>query len=157
MTYIFKIKPNVYWHDKDPMNGRRATMTDFAETYMAFLQKSPNAARFEAVIDDVAATDDETLRTSLARPHAPFLTTHASSPEGVHFIPVDTIIGGQVKTDPVGTGQYVFREWDPGVAIRWDCNDNYRDTPAPYAAGVEASLTNDPQLILADLAAGDLD
>jgi peptide/nickel transport system substrate-binding protein len=157
VTYIFKLKSGVFWHDKEPMNGRAATMADFADTYQAFLQASPNAGTFEAVVDKLEATDDETLVVTLNNPYAPFLTTHASSPEGVHFIPVETIINDQVQTDPVGTGQYVFDEWETGVAMRWHRNDNYADNPIPYAAGVEASLNNDAQRILEGLAAGDLD
>lgn len=157
VTYIFTIKPNVFWHDKDPMNGRQATMIDFADTYEAFIQLSPNAGTFESVVDKVEATDESTLKVTLKQAYSPFLTTHASSPEGVHFIPVDTIVNDQVQTDPVGTGQYVFREWETGVAMRWDRNDNYHDNPVPYMTSVEASLNNDPQRILAALEVGDLD
>jgi len=157
LTYIFKIKPNVFWHDKEPMNGRQATMLDFADTYEAFIQLSPNAGTYESVVDSVEATDESTLKVTLKQPYSPFLTTHASSPEGVFFIPVETIVNDQVQTDPVGTGQYVFDEWEVGVAMRWHRNDNYHDNPRPYLEGVEASLNNDPQRILQALEVGDLD
>ena len=139
------------------MNGRQATMEDFVDTYTAFLQESPNSGTFEAVVERIEAPDVDTLTVTLKQPYAPFLTTHASSPEGVHFIPVETIVNGQVQSDPVGTGQYVFDEWETGVAIRWHRNDKYHDNPIPYIEKVEASLNNDAQRILAGLQAGDLD
>ena len=157
VTYVFKMKDNVTFHDKPPMDGRKATAQDFVDTYEAFIQLSQNAAAYESVIDSVEATDESTIKITLVDVYAPFLTTHASSPEGVWFIPVDTIVNDQVQSDPVGTGPFVFKEWETGVAIRWDRHPNYHDAPLPYFDGVEGSLVRDPQRILAGLQAGELD
>jgi peptide/nickel transport system substrate-binding protein len=157
VTYIFTLKPNVRFHDKPPMNGRLATAKDFAATWEVFRQKSQNAAAFNTVIDKIEAVDDKTLKATLKEPYAPFLTTHASTPEGVWFIPVETIESGQVQKDPVGTGPWIFRQWETGVAMRWDRHPQYHDSPLPYFARVEASMNNDPQRIIAGLQAGSLD
>jgi peptide/nickel transport system substrate-binding protein len=158
VTYIFKMRPNVHFHDKAPMNGRQATAQDFQETYEAFLSlPSQNAPVYEAVVDRVEATDDMTLRITLREPFAPFLTIHASTPEGVWFIPVDIIDSGQVQTDPVGTGPWMFDSWNSGVSMTWNRNPNYFIPELPYFDRVEGSLVNDPQRIIAGLRAGELD
>lgn len=156
-NYIFKFKPNVVFHDKPPMNGRAATAQDFLKTWEAFKTASQNAPTFTNVIDKVEAPDAQTVKITLKEVFAPFLTTHASSAEGVWFIPVETIDNGQVQRDPVGTGPWIFRQWDKGVAIRWDRNPKWHDGPAPYFAKTEQSLNNDPQRILAALQTGELD
>ena len=92
ITYVFTLKPNVKFHDKPPMNGRAATAQDFVKTWEAFKAKSQNAAKFNNVIDRVEAPDDKTIKFTLKEAFAPFLVTHASSPEGIWFIPVETIL-----------------------------------------------------------------
>jgi peptide/nickel transport system substrate-binding protein len=156
-TYVFTLKPNIKWHDKAPLNGRTATATDFVKTYEAFLATSQNAAGWKAVVDKVEAPDEKTVRISLKTPFAPFLTTHASSAEAVWFIPAETIDSGLAKRDPIGTGPYVFRQYEPGVAMRWDRHPNYHDSPIPYYERVESSMLRDPQRIIAGLQAGDFD
>jgi hypothetical protein len=116
-----------------------------------------SAPTFTNVIDKVEAPDAQTVKITLKEVSAPFLTTHASSAEGPWFILVETIDSGQVQRDPVGTGAWLFRQWDKGVAIRWDRNLKWFDAPASYFAKTEQSLNNDPQRILAALQVGELD
>jgi len=156
-TYIFTMKPNVTFHDKPPVNGRAAKASDFAKSWEVFKAKSQNAAVFNAVIDKLETPDEKTIKITLKAPYAPFLTSHASTPEGIWFIPVESIDGGQANTDPVGTGPWIFRQWEKGVAIRWDRNPKWHDGPLPYFSKLEVSLNNDPQRIVAALQTGDLD
>jgi peptide/nickel transport system substrate-binding protein len=157
LTYTFHVRDSLKWHDLEPMNGRAATAEDFALTYEAFSTLSQNAAAFDAVIDKVEATDTQNLTVTLKEVFAPFLTTHASSPEGVWFIPVEIINSGQVQTQPVGTGPWIFKQWETGVAMRWDRNPDYWDNPRPYFEHIEGSMQRDPQRILAALQAGEFD
>ncbi|MGH2585365.1 MAG: ABC transporter substrate-binding protein, partial [Dehalococcoidia bacterium] len=157
VTYIFKLKPNVAFHDKPPISGRKATAQDWVQNWEAFRTKSQNAASFTGVLAKVEAPDAETVTFTLKEPFAPFLVTHMSTTEGIWLIAPETIESGQVQTDPVGTGPWIFRQWEKGVAIRWDRNPKWHDGPAPYFAKTEQSLNNDPQRILAALQTGDLD
>jgi peptide/nickel transport system substrate-binding protein len=157
LTYIFKLKPNVVFHDKPPVNGRKATAQDWAKNWDAFQAKSQNAAGFKGVIDKVEAVDAETVKFTLKAPFAPFLVTHMSTTEGLWLIPPETIDNGQVQTDPVGTGPWVFRQWEKGVALRWDRNPKWHDGPMPYFAKTEQSVNNDAQRIISALQAGELD
>ncbi len=157
VTYVFSLKPNVKFHDKAPMNGRAATAQDWVKTWEAFKAKSQSAASYTDVIDKFEAPDDKTVKVTLKEPFAAFLITQMSSAEGLWFIPAETIDNGQVQRDPVGTGPWVFRQWERSVAMRWDRNPTFYDGPAPYFSKVEASLSNDPQRIIAGLQAGEFD
>ena len=157
VTYVFKFRDNLTWHDKPPMNGRKATARDFANTWNEFKTKSTNFPAFDAVVDKLEAADESTLTIKLKFPFAPFLTTHASSAEGIWFIPVETIQNDQVKTDPVGTGPYIFRQFEKGVAIRWDRNPKFYETPIPYYEKLDMSMQADPARLIAATRAGQLD
>ncbi len=156
-NYTFTLKPNVKWHNKAPLNGKAVTATDFVDTWNAFVKTSQNAAKFSAVIDTITAPDEKTIKIKLKNPFAPFLTSMAASAEGIWFIPASTIDSGQAKQDPVGTGPFVFKEWNTGVSMKWDRNPDYMDAPFPYVAKVEAGLSNDAQRIVAALQTGELD
>jgi ABC-type transport system substrate-binding protein len=157
LTYIFTMKPNVKWQNVAPMNGRAATASDFLATYEAFKGVSQNGAAWTQVVDKMEAPDEKTIKITLKSAFAPFLTTHASSAEGVWFIPVETITNDQVKTRPVGTGPYIFDNFESGVAINWHKNPDYYDAPLPNFDKIEAGLINDPQRLIAALQAGDYD
>ncbi|MGK2965039.1 MAG: ABC transporter substrate-binding protein [Tepidiformaceae bacterium] len=157
LTYVFTLKPNITFHDKPPMNGRIATAGDYAETYKAFLSLSKNASRYSGVIASLEASDDRTITVKLKAPFAPFMTTHAAADAGPWFIPVETINSNLVKSDAVGTGPWVFRQWNTGVGMRWDRHAKFHDGPTPYFERVEAAMVKDPQRILSALQAGELD
>src|SRR5262249_40595453 len=144
-------------HDKPPMNGRQATAQDFIRTWDAFRTSSQSRALYTDVIDKMEAPDDTTIRVSMKSPFAPFQSELMASAEGLWFVPVETIDNNQVQSDPVGTGPFVFRQWDRSVAMRWDRNPTYYDSPLPYVARVEGSLNNDPQRVVAALQASDFD
>jgi peptide/nickel transport system substrate-binding protein len=157
VTYVFTLKPNITFHDKPPLHGRPATARDFVLAWEAFKSRSTLASLFSDVVNRVEAPDAGTVTFTLKEPYAPFLTRHAAAQAGIWLIPVETIGNGQAAEDPVGTGPWVFRQWDHGVAIRWERNPAYFDNPLPYFAGVEGSIAGDPQRLLVALQVGDLD
>ncbi|HET7738326.1 MAG TPA: ABC transporter substrate-binding protein, partial [Tepidiformaceae bacterium] len=145
LTYIFKLKPNITFHDKAPMNGRAATAQDFAATWDFFKAQAINRARFDAVIDKLEATDATTIKITLKAPNAPFITNGAASDQGIWFIPIETINNDQYKSDPVGSGPFLFRAWESGVRMAWDRHPKWYDGPKPYFDGIEAAPMNDIQ------------
>ncbi len=156
-TYVFTLKPNIQFHQKAPVNGRKVTAQDLALGYGAFLEKSQNASGWKAIVDKFEATDEKTIKITLKSPFAPFLTTHASSTEAFWFIPVESIDGGQAKTSPVGTGPYVFDSYDTGVAMRWKRFAEFHDKDYAHYDAVEGAMLKDPQRIITALQAGSFD
>jgi peptide/nickel transport system substrate-binding protein len=151
LTHVFTLKPNIRWHDKAPMNGRVATATDFLKSYEAFVQTPPLAlapgASFGApvwkswtdVVDRVAAPDEKTVRITLKAPNAAFYL-RLSSDRDFWFVPVESIDGGQARTDPVGTGPFVFERFDLASGGSWRRNPAYHDAPLPNFDRVEGTL-----------------
>ena len=156
-TYIFRLRENAHFHNKPPLDGRPVTADDIAQAYQAFISMSQNAAAYEEVIESVEPTDDRTVQVTLREPFAPFLTVHASTPEGFWIIPVESIDGGQAQEDPVGTGPWIFDSWDSGVSMSWNRNPDYFIPELPYFDRVEGSLIAEPQRLIAGLRAGDFD
>jgi peptide/nickel transport system substrate-binding protein len=157
-TYIFTLKDNVTFHNKAPMNGRKLTATDVINTYTSFKATSQNAAGWDLVINTFEATDESTIKITLKNPFAPFLTTHASSAEALWIIPAEAIDSGVVKTDPVGTGAWVFDSYETGVSMNWNRHDQYHDiADFPNYDRIEASLLKDPQRLIQALQSGDFD
>ncbi len=164
VTYVFTLKQNIRWHDKPPMNGRVATATDFLKSYDALVREkagplnaAPVSNAWTTVVDKITAPDDRTVKIAMKAPFAPFLATRAASDRDMWLVPVETIDSGQVRTDPVGTGPYVFEKFEPGVAITWHKHPAYHDAPLPNFERVEVGLNNDPQQIVAALQGGGYD
>jgi peptide/nickel transport system substrate-binding protein len=157
-TYVMTLKDNVTWHNKAPMNGRKMTAQDLLATWESFKTLSQNANGWTLIINNFEATDEKTIKITLKSPFAPFLTTHASSPEAFWLIPVETIENDQVKTDPVGSSAWVFDNYETGVAIRWTRHETFHDiADFPHFDGVEGSLLRDPQRLIQAAESGDFD
>ncbi|MGD9933707.1 MAG: ABC transporter substrate-binding protein [Dehalococcoidia bacterium] len=157
-SYVFTLKPNLKWQNIAPMNGRAMTASDILKTYEAFLAKSQNAAGWKAVVEKFEVPDEKTVKITLNKPFAPFLVSHASSTEALWLIPVEIIDNDQVKTKPVGSGPWIFDDYETGVAMRWLKNPDFVDgADFPHYDGVEASLQKDPQRLIAALQSGDFD
>jgi peptide/nickel transport system substrate-binding protein len=74
------------------------------------------------------------------------------------LIPAETISNDQVKSDPVGTGPWVFDSYETGVAMRWNKHAKFYDIDShPHYDAVEASLLRDPQRLIQALQAGEFD
>ncbi|MGE0572487.1 MAG: ABC transporter substrate-binding protein [Dehalococcoidia bacterium] len=158
LTYVFTLKPNVKWQNVAPMNGRAMTAQDLVKTYEAFLAKSQQANAWKSVVSKLEATDEKTLKFSLTSPFAPFLVANISNPEALWLIPVETIDNDQVKTQPVGSGPWIFDDYETGVAMRWVKNPDFVDIAEfPHFDKVEASLLKDPQRLIQAMQAGDFD
>lgn len=158
LTYTFKLKPNIAFHNKPPMNGRLATAQDFLATYDYFSHQAVNRARFNDVVDRIEAPDAGTIKFTLKSPNATFIANFAASDQGCWFIPVETINNDQIHTDPVGTGPWVFKSFTPGVSMVWERHPKYYDSPQPYFSKLETSLgVKDATRVMTALQAGDFD
>ncbi|MBE0610665.1 MAG: hypothetical protein IH609_14900, partial [Dehalococcoidia bacterium] len=87
-TITFTMRPNVYWHDKAPVNGRQAVADDVVQFILR--NKSgktldgvddPNFYRKSAYqnVEKVEAVDTKTVKVTFAKPDPFFLTTLAGS------------------------------------------------------------------------------
>ena len=161
LTYIFDIREDIHWHDVEPTNGRQMSIDDILLTHDRFREVSANAAGWDAVVDQFNGGEDRTIEFKLHQPHAPFLTL-ASSSQHLFLIPQEIVDAGTVAEHPVGSGPWIFEEFEPNVALRWRRNPNWHiqspnGTALPLVENLTASMNNNPDIIIANMAAGQLD
>ncbi len=121
-TLVLKLRQNLAWHDKPPVNGRAAR----AEDMKFYLERNkagkaggvddPNFQRKPAFanIDTVSVTDPSTLTVKFSKPTPLFLTTLAAplfkvqAPEAVAAFEKDY---ASLRAELIiGTGPYVLKE-----------------------------------------------
>jgi peptide/nickel transport system substrate-binding protein len=123
-TIVFTLRPNVYWHDKPPVNGRQAKAEDIAK----FIQRNvagklrdgtddPNFYRKAAFqnVDKVEVVDEKTVKVTLKTPNPFFLNTLAGAyakvqaPEAIDAFEKDY---ANLKAELViGTGGMVLKSF----------------------------------------------
>jgi peptide/nickel transport system substrate-binding protein len=180
VTYIFTVRDDAYWHDVDPLNGRAVEMDDIQQTHDRFKEISANAAGWDNVVEKFSIGEDRSITFALHRPHAPFLTLAGSS-QHMWIIPQEIVDDGTVAQRPVGSGPWIFEEFEPGVAINWRRNPNWHrsrdyvnnmvDSGAggyngvsgvdpqlfPLMDGVTATMNGDVNVLIPALGDGSLD
>ena len=159
VTFNFKLRDNLNFHDVAPVNGRPVTADDVAIAFERFATESPNRGNWLGAVDGpVTVTGDKTFTITLRRPFAPALQVlFGNTDGGPWIIPQEVVDQELLNTQPIGSGPWIFEEWDPDVVIRWRKNPDYYDAPLPYMDGIEASLIGDPETILANLKEGNFD
>lgn len=109
------------------------------------------AAPFSAV-DSIEAADDRTLVVTLTQPSQAFLNGMATMSSAV--IPEGTY--DDIAQGPVGTGPYVFIEWNPDVSVIMERYDDYWGNQ-PFFSDVTWRFITDETASLNALLAGDID
>lgn len=148
MQITFKLRPNVYWHNKPPVNGRQVKVEDlkfFIERNKAGKlldgKDDPNFYRKTeyATVDKVEVIDAQTLRVTFTKPNPFFLTTLAGSyakvqaPEAVQqFESRYNVYSADLI---IGTGPYILTEFNPEGSLKLVKNDKFYDEI--YIEGVQ--------------------
>lgn len=123
-TYVFKLKPNVKWHD-----GKPFTAADVVFSCDVFLRKTH--ARFRASLEQfesVKALDPLTVEFKLKQPFGPFMGLFENGT--MPMVPKHVYEGTDFQTNPanatpIGTGPLKFKEWVKGSYIHLIGNPQY--------------------------------
>ena len=133
-TIVFKIRQNIFWHDKEPMNGRQLTAKDVEWNFHRYLGlgsgfTEPSAAATYRTLpwESVTATDDFTVVFKLSQPSISaentLLTDHTSyiNPPEV----VEQHGDLQDWRNLVGTGPWMLVDWVDDSSLTWIRNPDY--------------------------------
>ncbi|MCX7783108.1 MAG: ABC transporter substrate-binding protein [Meiothermus sp.] len=157
LTYTFRLRPGVKWHDGQPFTAEDVKFTfDLARDRNS---GSRLASDFEP-IDRVEVVDPLTVRFVLKRPFAPFLILLGHN---AGIIPRHLLQGRNLndavdfnRTRPIGTGPFRVTRVQAGASITLEANPDYYGTK-PRLAGIVFRIVPDINAQTAQLRAGELD
>ncbi len=147
LTFTFKIKPGVKFHDTDPANGRAFTSADVK--YSLERQATDEAGKFQHAyffknkLESITTPDDNTITIKTKEPYAPFLS-YIASPSTVMIDRATVEKYGDLTEHAIGTGPFMFKEWQKDVKIDLVKNPNYRDSELPYLDAISYFIAIDP-------------
>ncbi len=156
LSYTFKLRPNVKWHDGQPF-----TSADVRFTVMEVLKKlHPRGRSSFAKVVSVETPDALTAIIKLSQPAPPMMTALASGYESP-MVPKHLFEGTDIAVNPyinkpVGTGPFVFKEWQKGSHIVLERNPNYWRAGKPALQRIVFRIINDASARAAGLEAGEL-
>ena len=124
LTYTFKIREGIKWHDGTPFTSEDVVFS--YNTIMNPKVDSPQLRAYYQEIRDVKAIDDLTVEFTYAKPY--FLALEFCG--GMPIVPKHIFDKGDFNTnpagrDPIGTGPYKFVRWTTGRDIVVDKNHDY--------------------------------
>jgi peptide/nickel transport system substrate-binding protein len=130
LVYRFELRKGVRWHD-----GKPFTSADAAHSIALLREFHPRGRATFSAVEAIETPDDHTLVLRLGHP-APFLIGALSGGESP-IVPKHLYLDGAadanpVNNAPVGTGPFVFKEWQRGSHLTFERNPDYWDQPKPY-------------------------
>jgi peptide/nickel transport system substrate-binding protein len=155
LTYTFKLRPNVKWHDGQPF-----TSADVSYTILEVLKKvHPRGRTAFAKVTAVETPDPLTAVIKLSQPAPPMLTALASSYESP-MVPKHLFVGTDPSANPyiskpVGTGPFVFKEWKKGDYILLEKNTNYWQAGKPTLQRIVFRIISDASARAASFETGE--
>jgi len=153
--YTFTLKEGVMFH---PPVDREMVAEDVVYSFERMNQESAMGGSLSAV-ESVEATGDYEVTFTLTGAFAPLINFLARVPWVV--IPEESVEnqGGELGDvqEPVGTGPFVFDEYESGNFLRLTAFDDYRVEDVPYLDAVRVQPIPDPDSRVAAVQAGDVD
>lgn len=163
LNFIYTIKPNVYWHDKPPLDGRQFTAEDAVFGLERFGFDNPEFVfkdRF-SLIDKFEAPDQFTMTVQAGEVFSPILTAIAE--DNMLIVSRDAVeaFGDEaLSTDfeaQIGTGAMVGVSREADVELRLDRNPNYYKEGQPYFDGYKGISLGDDAIRIASFVNGQTD
>jgi peptide/nickel transport system substrate-binding protein len=156
LQWTFHIRPNVTWHDGQPFTADDAKFTFDAiqdpKTKTPYRSRFSNIARFDA-------PDKSTFTVTLKVADCPFLITTMQTP----IVPKHLLSGSaDINADefnssrPVGTGPFMFKEWQRSDHLTLTANPNYWQGRPKIDQWIRRTVSDD-NVLQALLKTGEID
>jgi len=156
-THIFRLHPDVRFHDGDPCDAEAVKWSMERVAYGK--PKSPHAWKFDQ-LDRIEVLDPLTVKLSMKRPYAflPVALTGATGRAGtiVSRKAVETY-GRDFGRNPVGTGPFRFVSWRENDSIVLEKNPDYFEKGLPKLDRVTIRLMREASSAVAAMLSGQVD
>jgi ABC-type transport system substrate-binding protein len=135
LTYVFKLTPGIKFQNLDPVNGRELTAEDVK--FSVERQMTDEAGKFQHAyfyrnkVQSVEATDKYTVTFKMARKFAPFVAYAANAWSQITAPEIISKFGDLTQT-AMGTGPFIFKEWQKDVKMEFVRNPDYFKKGKPY-------------------------
>ncbi len=151
-VWTVTVRPNVLFHNGTPCDGA-AVAANF-EAQKAALLTGPALTN----IDTIAATGPREVTVTMKAPWVPFDYYLAGGIGGqVAFIAEPTWLASGSQTNPIGTGPFVFQEWQPNDHFTATRNPHYWRPGLPYLDSITFKPIPDSDQLLASLNSNSVD
>ena len=134
MSYIFRLRPDVYWQNLSPVDGRQLVTDDLVFSYDRMRTPGwPGATRFaDRGVGEIEALDDLTLRVSLAFRDADALLALADGHSKIVAPEVVEEYGNLRQAPVVGTGPWIYERQIRSGTTSYNRNPDYFEPGLPY-------------------------
>ena len=135
LTYSFKLREGIRWHDVSPVNGRDLVADDVAYSLERLGTPGwPNAGLMRN-IERIDVVDSHTLNISLAPgfPDADFMVSLADGHAKVVAPEVVELRGDLKEAEVIGTGPWRWMSTREGIGTLLERNESYFEASLPYA------------------------
>ncbi|PNU20731.1 peptide-binding protein [Geothermobacter hydrogeniphilus] len=153
LTITFHLRKGVKWHDGAPF-----TSADVMFTYRLYIDPDTPTAYAESYkqVKHAEAPDDYTFRVTYDKPYAPALGSWAMRILPKHLLDGVPITKSPLSRHPIGTGPFVFTEWQSGEKVVVEANPDYFEG-RPFLKRVVYRVIPDQTTQFLLLRNGDLD
>jgi peptide/nickel transport system substrate-binding protein len=163
LTITLKIRQNVKWHNKAPVNGRAMTMDDLVASWDRMSAKGSarsgivNKVSPAAPMLSFTPTDSRTIQIKLKEPLVYALALLGGSTNGgLLVIPKETDSTFDPKQDMIGTGPFYLNRYTQSVGFNFKRNDEYWDKEWAYVDEIEMPIVTEYAQALAQLKTGNI-
>jgi peptide/nickel transport system substrate-binding protein len=125
LTYTFKIRPGVKWHNVSPLNARDFVAADAKFAYERYKNEGVYKT-YWVNVSAIEAPDPGTLRVRLSKPVVDFIFPLAGRYQTI--FPHETVDDGSIGKAAIGTGPHILREAITGQRVRLEKNPDYWET-----------------------------
>lgn len=174
-VYTFHLRNDVYFHNHQLFKdgkGRKVVASDFVYSFNRIIDTkiaSPGAWIFNNIdykeenkYQPFEAVNDSTLKIYLTKAFPPFLGI--LSMQYCVVVPHEIVdyYKNDYRSNPIGTGPFIFKVWDENNKLVLLKNNNYfeKDTngkPLPYIDAVSISFIKDKEMEFLSFLKGDLE
>lgn len=152
-----KLRPDIHFHDKPPLNGRLMVSQDIGYSYDRYMAVG-QATNMFSMVDSYQTPDDKTFIFKLKQPSASFMSNLAS--HALLWIIPKEVVGSDGKIAPagpfVGAGPFMYDRYDTDVQTSFVKNPNYFLKGLPHVDRVERPIISDTSTLDANFRSGKL-
>jgi peptide/nickel transport system substrate-binding protein len=157
LTFVFKLKPNIKFHNVAPVNGRALTSADIQYAFDRYLnyEKSVHKSGL-GFIDKLETPDANTVKITTKFPYAD-TNFYLGGNLGVWISPKELAETPEANTKMIGTGPFMHTELQTGVSMSFKKHPDYFDKPYPYFDELKNYGVSDISKRVADFSAKSVD